>query len=266
MTCIHCEKQIADGSAFCSGCGQSQQQSKSTSIAAVGGDITQMDNRQLAAAFAESAKLLADYEEFADAVDIYEEVSASEGEHTGLNSLKYRTGELQETVKHLTGADKAKFYLMVYGSIPLTILAAMLYKVPVIAVICLLVSVSIIFYAIHFAHKTAKGHTDVKIDTLKPHLEAALCACEQSTAIMSIPPAYRYSFAMEQMLQLVENRRANTWVECADKYEELVHRLRMQQATEEIIELTAISAYYTAQAASSARAAALFSGLNFFLK
>ena len=169
----------------------------------------------------------------------------------------------------LTGTQKLKWNLIFFAGLIVLIGGLILGASAHSAVINVIAAVGglfLMFYAIRLATKMSKAHFNTQAGELQPRLDAALTACERSSALLSVPPAYRYSFAMESMLQLVQNRRANTWVECADKYEEMVHRLQVQQSLEEIQELSAISAYYTMQAAKNARAAAIFSGLNFFLR
>ena len=101
-----------------------------------------------------------------------------------------------------------------------------------------------------------------KITELTPIFERTLTDMEQS-AVMIIPPDYRYSYAMETMHSFFRNRRASTWKECADLYEEHVHRTIMQKNSAESIRIQREIGYNTASAARSARAAAIFSGLNF---
>jgi len=230
-------------------------QSTSTPVVTVGGDITKMDSSQLAVTFSEAAKLLADFEVFSEDARYYVENANNAGNSTHLFKDTIKTGKvggdnLHESIANLTSAQKTKYTIMIWTGAILCI-----------TMVGIIVGLPLVLYSVHGIHKTAKENLDAEIDRVSPLLENALNACEQSAALMSIPPAYRYSFAMEQMLQLVLNRRANTWVECADKYEELVHRIRLEQTAEEALELNAISAYYSSQAASSARAAAIFGGI-----
>ena len=93
-------------------------------------------------------------------------------------------------------------------------------------------------------HPGAFGGTRAKINTpknlkiftesikkdvaeLTPILESMAIEIEQS-AVMLIPPDYRYSFAIETMLRFIKNRRASTWKECANLYEEQLHRWAME--------------------------------------
>ena len=50
---------------------------------------------------------------------------------------------------------------------------------------------------------------------------------------MLIPPDYQYSYAMETMLEFVRNRKASTWKECVDLYEEHLLSFRVQKNSAE---------------------------------
>jgi gas vesicle protein len=91
-------------------------------------------------------------------------------------------------------------------------------------------------------------------------------ALEEFFEIKKIPSTYRYPLALDTMLEFVKNFRASTWKECADKYEEQLHRWQMEANGAESIQLQSEIRNLTESAAKSAKAAAIFSGLNFFLK
>jgi hypothetical protein len=91
-------------------------------------------------------------------------------------------------------------------------------------------------------------------------------AFEENREIMLIPPDYRYPLALETMLGFVKNLRASTWKECADKYEEQLHRWKMESNSDENLRLQREIRGLTKRAADSATAAAIFSGLNLLLK
>ena len=84
--------------------------------------------------------------------------------------------------------------------------------------------------------------------------------------IKKIPSTYRYPLALDTMLGFVENFRASTWKECADKYEEQLHRWQLEANGAESLRLQREIRNLTESTAKSAKAAAIFSGLNFFLK
>lgn len=79
------------------------------------------------------------------------------------------------------------------------------------------------------------------------------------TAYIYIPGDYRFLTAILYMKKLVENGRASSWKECADLWEEQVHRWTMERNTAEATE-------YARGAAQGAKAAAVFSSLNFFFR
>ena len=104
-----------------------------------------------------------------------------------------------------------------------------------------------------------------KNEELTPAVESMANEIEQSV-VMDIPRDYRYSLALETMLTFVKNRRASTWKECADLYEVTYHQWIMQANSAEALRIQQEISNYTKATARSARTAAIFSGLNFFLK
>jgi len=89
---------------------------------------------------------------------------------------------------------------------------------------------------------------------------------ENFFAVNSIPPDYRYPLALDTIFGFVKNLRASTWKECANLYEEQLHRWQMEANGAESLQLQREIRALTETAAKSAKAAAIFSGLNFFLK
>jgi hypothetical protein len=102
-------------------------------------------------------------------------------------------------------------------------------------------------------------------EELKPVLNKAAIEVEGS-AVMLIPPDYRYSLAIETMLRLVKNLRASTWKECANLYEDQLSKWKIEAKSEESLRLQREIRNLTGAAANSAKAAAIFSGLNLLLK
>ena len=106
-----------------------------------------------------------------------------------------------------------------------------------------------------------------EIEDLEKKLEKADRAAEENKKIiMLIPPDYRYPLALETMLGFVKNLRASTWKECADLYEEQLHRWQMETNSAENLRLQREIRGLTKRAADGATAAAIFSGLNLLLK
>jgi len=73
---------------------------------------------------------------------------------------------------------------------------------------------------------------------------------QNATALPSIPADYCSSLALAYMIDLLDKGRATTWAECADKYEEQVHRWTLEANSAE-------AAAYAKSAASAARWAAI---------
>ena len=106
---------------------------------------------------------------------------------------------------------------------------------------------------------------DKEVKPLLPIVNNAATEMENSAAML-IPPDYRYPLAIETMLRFVKNLRASTWKECADLYEEQLHRWQMEANSAENLRLQREIRNLTGSAANNAKAAAIFSGLNLLLK
>ena len=104
-----------------------------------------------------------------------------------------------------------------------------------------------------------------EVEELMPYFNTAVDEMENSS-VMLIPLDYRYSLALKIMLSHVRNLRASNWKECADLYEEQLHRWTMESNSAEALQIQQEISSYTRATAKSAKAAAIFSGLNFFLK
>jgi len=79
-----------------------------------------------------------------------------------------------------------------------------------------------------------------------------------------IPPQYRYPMALKQMIDCVSNRRADSWKECANLYEEQLHRWTLEKNSEEALKLAAETNALAESAVRNSQAAAIFSGINLF--
>jgi hypothetical protein len=106
---------------------------------------------------------------------------------------------------------------------------------------------------------------DKEATELKPIVNRAAIEMEQS-ALMLVPPDYRYPLALTTMLGFVRNLKATTWKECANLYDEQVYRWQMLENSAENIRIQNEIRGLTKRAADSATAAAVFSGLNLLLK
>jgi hypothetical protein len=56
---------------------------------------------------------------------------------------------------------------------------------------------------------------------------------QNATALPYIPTDYWSTVALEYMIGLLDNGRATTWAECADKFEEQKHRWTVESYTAE---------------------------------
>ena len=104
-----------------------------------------------------------------------------------------------------------------------------------------------------------------KVIEYKPILSRAASEMEQS-AVMLIPPKYRYPLALMTMLEFIRNYRASSWKECVEKFEKQLHRWRIEADSAENLRIQREISGLTKRAADSATVAVIFSGLNFLLK
>jgi len=54
-----------------------------------------------------------------------------------------------------------------------------------------------------------------------------------AAALKNFPADYGSSLALVYMIDLIDKGRAATWAQCADKYEEQVHRWKVEKNTAE---------------------------------
>jgi len=268
--CSKCGAQVADGTRLCTSC--SNQSGGGTALAEQAQpqakDISKMDKQSLLTTFAEAHRVLTQYESFQDAMT--DEVAYLADKTRGESLEILVTGEWKErqkrTMLELKKANPKAYFsgiacLAGGGVLCFLLLNAVWW----LGLLCLLAGGISGYILWNGISKSLKKGSEDRMREISPQLEAALTACERSKAVLSIPAPYRYSYAVEQMAQLLQSFRASTWIECADRYEEMVHRMRMEAHAKEAAELAAISAFYAKQARDNARAAAIFSGLNFFL-
>ena len=89
--------------------------------------------------------------------------------------------------------------------------------------------------------------------------------CANDAVLQLIPPKYRYPLALKEMSSSVTNMLADSWKECAKLYEEQLHRWTLEKNSAEALILAAQTNALAASAAKSAKAAAIFSGIDLFL-
>jgi len=229
-------------------------------------DISKMDRQALLATFAQALPVLTNYESFRDmASDQQGHLNyLKEGDHARVLVSGNATERAQNGLADMMKTHPKEFFCGV-GCIAAGVLLFMvLLQVSfLLSFICLVPGLVGSFIFFNRANKSIRKEAEGVLATTLPQLDEALTACEQSSAVLTVPSAYRYSYALEQMSQLLQSFRANTWMECADRYEEMVHRMRLEGLLEENNELMMINNFYQQQIAKNTRAAALFSGLIF---
>jgi len=229
-------------------------------------DISKMDRQALFATFAQALPVLTNYESFRDmASDQQGRLDyLKEGDHARVLISGNATERAQNGLADMMKTHPKEFFCGVGCIAAGVILFMALLTVSFLLSLLLLVPGLVggfIFF--NRANKSIRKEAEGVLATTLPKLDEALAACEQSSALLSIPSAYRYSYALEQMTQLLQSFRANTWMECADRYEETMHRMRLEGLLEENNELMAINNFYQQQIAKNTRAAAIFTGLTF---
>ena len=289
--CSKCGNQLGDGVRFCGVCGnQSGEAAVLVMERPQAGDISKMDRQALLGTFTEAGRVLSAYEACRDMAD---EVKArawaqNAGKYNPIDGvillssretkeeIKRRDIELAkrypEEAKKLRTSPIVALVGLVVGVVALILTMAINFSMPLV-----LLSLAIIIGPLWYMESTSKkwkqlrnAHSEELVEksdvvlAQARQVNIALTACERSLALNSVPPAYRYTYAMEQMARLVQNLLADSWKECAVLYEDHMHKLRMEAHAEETQRLAELSAFYAKQAKSSAGAAALFSGLNFF--
>jgi len=80
------------------------------------------------------------------------------------------------------------------------------------------------------------GGSIKNVGKAKSQIDEELARLLQNTsALPCIPTDYWSTTALEYMIGLLDNGRATTWVQCADKYEEQVHRWTVEENTAEAV-------------------------------
>jgi len=92
---------------------------------------------------------------------------------------------------------------------------------------------------IKFGESQAKGiEKQSHAESLKavPFDNEARKKLENTIYLPAIPEGYCYTLALESMLEILKRGRANTWQELADRYEEQIHRWRMEENSRKKLE------------------------------
>jgi len=281
--CSKCGAPLGEGMKFCGTCGN---QTGGTVVQVMErpqaqAGISQMDRQSLLKTFTEADRVLTAYEACRETAKQTRE--DEEGKEIGKWDVHNLASLSRENTKERLAREKIlkkqhpkEYKLLTYSTwatLGLLLLSVVLFFAlhgSVVPFLFPAIGFVIMFYALNQWQQITKNYSDMVVgqsdvvQEKEKRVVEALAVCEQSLALLSIPPAYRYTYAMEQMARFVENLLADSWKECAVLYEDHMHKLRMEAHAEETKELAELSAFYAKQAASNARAAAIFSGLNFF--
>jgi len=106
-----------------------------------------------------------------------------------------------------------------------------------------------------------KEHTELstKISMMEPKIA-------NSVALKIIPKDYLYPFALETMSGYVRNYTASTWKECVEKFEQQLHRWKMEINSEEGLRIQRETHRLAAAAERNSFWAATFSAASYFRK
>jgi len=292
--CSKCGAQQVDGARFCGKCGQVSGGNAPTVQVMErpeAGDIGQMDRQALLRTFTEARRVLTVYEACRDEADEVKQEALGEEirEHVGTDNLgilfakkatkeeiERRNQELRKLypkeaknvrnsliiapVGLVAGVAGIILTLSIQFSMPLLLLSLII----IIGPYWYMSSTSKTWKELEKAYAAGVVESSAEVLVQNNKVDMALTACERSLALNAVPPAYRYTYALEQMAYFIENLLADSWKECAVLYEDHMHKMRMEAHAEETQRLTELNAFYLKQARNSAGAAALFSGLNFF--
>ena len=78
----------------------------------------------------------------------------------------------------------------------------------------------------------------------------------------AVPKGYCYSLALETMIEIIANGRANTWQELADRYEEQYHRWTLEEMSRKKLEAQIRQAQATEETLQQARKAANWAAIG----
>jgi len=124
--------------------------------------------------------------------------------------------------------------------------AAFAFDSPIVAIVFSLMAVGSILSAIIFSSRSRE-----KSIANKQQIDDEIAELlQEATVLHLLPVDYCSSLALEYMIDLLDKGRASTWRECADKYEEQVHRWTVEANSAEAVR-------YAASAARSASWAAI---------
>jgi len=222
--------------------------------------IEALDAKTLEQVLAEALKKVSDFESISAELMLVEGMNeffyvwlkTAEGKKTiGLSSW-YLNSNAEQKFRELTGLSYAELTLLVKECVKLGILKLGIY------------SLNFSRYPLDVLSDKRKLKTFLdtfnKPEELRAAFELSLAEIEKSE-VMTIPEYYRCSLALETMQKFVKTRRASTWKECVNLFEEQLHRWRIEMNSEESVRLQRDMLQYSRATARNTRATAIFSGL-----
>ena len=265
MFCMHCGKEINQGSAFCSVCGKPQQAQTNTlateivatqpTVISTPQGITALDRPTLLETIQIANSVITPYMEALEnqdkLVNLQEWclVSYKKAKKWLFNPKKIPTLEEYSLDLDFVNEYNAKRKHTYFGK-PFVINEKDIVLLQT-------------FIQLMIKHDDFR----IPIEEAKAELETAENNLNANIGCVNlIPENYRYPFALDEIYSYLVNHRAESWKEAVNLYEEQLHRWKLEENSEEALLLQAQTAALAGKAASSAGTAALFSGLSFFFK
>jgi uncharacterized membrane protein (DUF485 family) len=135
-------------------------------------------------------------------------------------------------------------------------------KVPYIDIVVpICICIAVLSFVINFAcNVQIKNFKTTNIEEYKTELlnlrEKEQETIDEFKAVLFIPETYCYEYALSEMLQFIDDKRANSWKEVTALYEEHLHRRNMEDAAIKIAENSRLQAEYARQTRDATRVAA----------
>ena len=266
MFCMHCGKQINEGSAFCSVCGKPQQQAQTSAVSTdTASTQVAVTSKPQGIAALDMPTLLETIRIANSVIKAYLEISEHYENLDNFQQWGLVAYEAMKGVKYWLGHKVPS--LEEYG---LDVDFLNEYNQSKKVWRDARIQITVIEGAASelFAKKIAKENLlQADIGQAKAELEVAENNLNANIEYVNlIPENYRYPFALDEIYSYLADHRAESWKEAVNLYEEQLHRWKLEENSEEALLLQAQTAALAGRAASSAGTAALFSGLNFFFK
>jgi len=97
--------------------------------------------------------------------------------------------------------------------------------------------------------KFSKEYDKTRLQELEQKEKEAI---EKFKAVLIIPDDYCSEYALTTMLKFIDNKRAHSWKEVANLYEEHLHRMKMENNTKQILDELKIQTEHLSRIRSSA--------------